>query len=62
MINLVQLDDLTSIVMNFISLLVLAQFDDFFVEIFLRSKVKAFIETNLDIESFRQHKLKISFL
>ena len=62
MINLVQLDDLTSIVMNFISLLVLAQFDDFFVEIFLRSKVKAFIETNLDIKSFRQHKLKISFL
>jgi hypothetical protein len=62
MINLVQLDDLTSIVMNFISLLVLAQFDDFFVEIFLRSKVKAFIEKDLDIKSFRQHKLKISFL
>ena len=62
MINLLQLDDLTSIVMNFISLLVLAQFDDFFVEIFLRSKVKAFIEKDLDIKSFRQHKLKISFL
>ena len=62
MINLVQLDDLTSIVMNFISLLVLAQFDDFFVEIFLRSKVKAFIETSIAIKSFRQHKLKISFL
>jgi hypothetical protein len=48
--------------MNFISLLVLAQFDDFFVEIFLRSKVKAFIETSIDIKNFRQHKIKISFL
>jgi hypothetical protein len=49
MINLVQLDNLTDIVMNFISLLVLAMFDDYFVEIFLRSKVKAFIEAKINI-------------
>jgi hypothetical protein len=44
MISLVQLDDMTGIAMNFISLLILSQFDDYFVEIFLRNKVKIFLE------------------
>jgi hypothetical protein len=60
-INLVQLNTMKDIVMNFVSLLILAQFDDYFLEIFLRSKIKIFIEKDLVIENFRQHKLQVSF-
>lgn len=60
-INLVQLNTMKDIVMNFVSLLILAQFDDYFLEIFLRSKMKIFIEKDLDIQNFRQHKLQVSF-
>lgn len=48
--------------MNFVALLVLAEFDDYFVEIFLRSRVNVFLEKDIpNAMNFSSPKIEIKF-
>lgn len=60
--NLVKQNEMKDIVANFVALLVLAQFDDYFVEIFLRSRMQTFLEKTLNCnQNFRSPKIVIRF-
>lgn len=60
-VNLVQYYNLTDIISNFVALLVLAQFDDFFLELFMRHRIKIFLEKTLAPSHYRNQKLVMGF-
>ena len=58
--NLVALDTILDLIMNFVSLAVVSQFDDFFLEPFKQNAMSCFIGLKIPIKNFRKPKVILS--
>ena len=55
-LNLVNINTLVSMVMNFVALGIIADFDEYFVEMFMTTKLRMFSELKLKILFHRKEK------